>query len=180
MLTSPPWDRLPCWVRLWENSSSLAGECDPVAGVPTARGCGAPAGPPSRSEGRGSRSADAARSGPGGRLGCPSRTWAPGHLRVIRTPQPLGGCMLATRCNGRRVSPRSLSLLCRGVQDSQGRRSAKQPCPGRAAPPPRTHPRRASATSRRTRSQRHPLLAPVTAGPSGHALLVSDRKQDKF
>lgn len=53
MLTSPPWDRLPCWVRLWENSSSLAGECDPVAGVPTARGCGAPAGPPSRSEGRG-------------------------------------------------------------------------------------------------------------------------------
>lgn len=70
VLTSPLRDRLPCWVCLWENSSSLAGECDPVAGVLTARGCGAPAGPPCPSEGLGSRSADAARSGP-------ADVWAP-------------------------------------------------------------------------------------------------------
>lgn len=34
VLTSPRWDRLPCWVSLWENSSSLGRECDPVTGRP--------------------------------------------------------------------------------------------------------------------------------------------------
>lgn len=47
-LTSPRWDRLPCWVSLWENSSSLGWECDPVTGRPLQPGgAGAPAGPPS-------------------------------------------------------------------------------------------------------------------------------------
>lgn len=47
-LTSPRWDGLPCWVSLWENSSSLGWECDPVTGRPLQPGgAGAPAGPPS-------------------------------------------------------------------------------------------------------------------------------------
>lgn len=56
MLTSLLWDRLPCWVSLWENSCSLGWECDPVTGRPLQPGgAGAPAGPPSLTEGLASR-----------------------------------------------------------------------------------------------------------------------------
>lgn len=162
VLTSPPRDRLPCWVRLWENSSSLAGECDPVAGVLTASGGGAPAGPPPPPL-RGTR-IPLCRSC---RLSPPRTS---GHPRV--TKDSTASRWLHAGDTLQRVSPRSLPLLRGGVQDSQGRRSTKQPCPGQAAPPPGAHPSSAVSgvgASGRTGSQRHPLVAPVIAGPSGHA-----------